>query len=54
MKLTIRRETLAELTTEELAGVAGGITYGCTGGIPTRPLLECMSIRPVCVLQTEG
>lgn len=53
MKLTIRRETLAELNAEDLVVVAGGATTGCTFTCPTTPLLECTSIRPACI-QTQS
>lgn len=52
MKLTIRREVLAELTPEELGVVAGGATYGCTFTCPTTPVLACLSVKPPCI-QTE-
>lgn len=53
MKLTIRRETLAELNAEELVVVAGGATTGCTFTCPTKPLLECLSVKPAC-FQTQA
>lgn len=53
MKLTIRREALAELNNEELVVVAGGATTGCTFTCPTTPVAECLSIKPGCI-KTEG
>jgi hypothetical protein len=50
MRLTLRKSTLAELTTDELASVAGGITtiliktvQDCPGleTVPTFPVLYC-------------
>lgn len=52
-KLTIRREALAQLGTEELVVVAGGATTGCTFTCPTTPVLECLSVRPAC-FQTQA
>lgn len=44
--LILRRETLAALTTDELAGVAGG---DATGGCPyTMRLGECLSFYQYC------
>lgn len=40
MKLTLRRETLASLADDELAGIAGGQTL--TGIYPTTPVLWCV------------
>ncbi len=37
-KLTLRRETLVELTSSELAGVVGGLT----GNPPTLDLTTCL------------
>ncbi|HEX8003363.1 MAG TPA: hypothetical protein VF519_11785 [Mycobacteriales bacterium] len=48
MKLTIRREALTELGSEDLAVVAGGATTGCTFTCPTTPVLECLSVKPAC------
>lgn len=44
--LTLRRETLASLTTDELAGVAGG---DATGGCPrTLRITDCLSFYQYC------
>lgn len=44
--LTLRRETLAPLTADELATVAGG---DATGGCPrTMRLPECLSLYQYC------
>lgn len=44
--LTLRRETLASLTTDELAGVAGA---EATGGCPrTMRVFECLSFYEYC------
>lgn len=44
--LTLRRETLASLTTDELAVVAGG---DATGGCPrTMRIAECLSFYEYC------
>lgn len=47
MKLTLKRETLTDLTAGELAAVGGGAIPtldNCprTGIYPTEPLLECL------------
>ncbi|HEX8003361.1 MAG TPA: class I lanthipeptide [Mycobacteriales bacterium] len=45
-KLTLRRETLAPLSAEDLAVVAGG---DATGGCPfTMHLKECLSLYEAC------
>ena len=54
-KLSLKREALTQLTTEEMAAVAGGshacVTEGCTAGVthgpsfdvscPTLPINDC-------------
>jgi hypothetical protein len=47
-RLTIRRESLAQLGTEELGAIAGGATTGCTFTCPTTPVKECLSLNPGC------
>jgi hypothetical protein len=43
-KLTLKRETLRNLTLESLGYVKGGLTYGCSG-----PTYTCMcSAAPGC------
>ena len=45
--LSLRRETLTELTAEDLAGIAAGdeaITPYC----PTVPVKYCFSLAPTC------
>ena len=45
-RLTLRRETLASLTTDELTAVAGG---DATGGCPrTMRVAECLSLYQYC------
>lgn len=51
--LSLKRETLADLTTDELTAVAGGdATGGCpyrtSGGCPTTPIAYCLSLGPTC------
>jgi len=51
MRLTIRKEALQELGTEELAVVVGGATTGCTFTCPTTPVKDCLSL-PACAQTT--
>lgn len=44
--LTLRRETLADLTTDELANVAAA------GAIPTLDVLMCLTLHRTCILTT--
>ncbi len=47
--LTLRRDTLSDLTSEDLAGVVGGITQNCNTlqycDIPTLPLYPCLETK---------
>lgn len=45
-RLTLRRETLADLTTDELAAVAGA-------AIPTLNVLMCLTLHRTCILTTR-
>ena len=66
-KLSLKRESLAELAAHELTAVAGGqalthatcgLTDGCTHGpsfderCPTTPLNYCLSLYPGCFMTT--
>ncbi|HWL34690.1 MAG TPA: hypothetical protein VNQ77_00715 [Frankiaceae bacterium] len=63
--LTLRRETLSELTSGELGAVVGGthagcaVTDGCTHGpsldarCPTTPLLPCLTLDTSPCIQTR-
>lgn len=63
-RLALKSERLSELTSNELASVAGGVTGGClTGVYPTfdRPcpsLQECIELGPIpttdCFTGTTG
>ena len=60
-KLTLKKETVAELTTGELGGVVGGTfpsKYDCTVSYQVcNPLSEdvCfVSLRPTCVRTFDG
>jgi hypothetical protein len=45
--LSLRRETLADLTAEELTGVAGGVGQA-TLKAGTCPLVQCYSLEKAC------
>ena len=65
--LNLRRETLSELTTDELNVVVGathagcGATNNCThetidvcGPIPTLPVRDCLTLRTSCIQTCAG
>lgn len=59
--LHLKRESLTELTVDELGVVVGGthagcaVTDGCTHGgsidqsCPTTPVADCLSLKPTCI-----
>lgn len=48
-KLTLNRETLAQLTSDDLAAV-GGAGVAATGGCPwTFRVRECLSLEDTCI-----
>ncbi|HWL34689.1 MAG TPA: hypothetical protein VNQ77_00710 [Frankiaceae bacterium] len=65
--LRLRRETLAELTTDELYGVVGGTHAGCVATndcthetidycqpTPTLPVRDCLTLRTSCIQTCAG
>ena len=51
-RLTLSRESLTDLTSEELSGVAGGATQPCVTPIVTQALTYQVSLCRVCDLST--